>query len=62
MMHEHPFELKHNLALSGLGISWEDMAIVGSLPNLEVLKLRYDACIGDTWETSEGEFCQLRFC
>lgn len=49
------------LSLSGLGLPWEDFKIVGSLPNLEVLKLRDDACIGDTWETRDGEFCKLEF-
>ncbi|KAL8484625.1 hypothetical protein ACS0TY_027067 [Phlomoides rotata] len=69
-MHEFPFELKHNVAfpgtlkkltLSGLGLAWEDIAIVGSFHSLEVLKLRYDACVGDSWETTEGEFSQLKF-
>ncbi|KAL8481131.1 hypothetical protein ACS0TY_027605 [Phlomoides rotata] len=69
-MHEFPSELKHNVAfpgtlkkltLSGLGLAWEDIAIVGSFHSLEVLKLRYDACVGDTWETTEGEFSQLKF-
>ncbi|KAL8557561.1 hypothetical protein ACS0TY_004852 [Phlomoides rotata] len=37
------------------------MSIVGSLPNLQVLKLKNNACGGDTWETSDGEFPQLKF-
>ncbi|KAI3459099.1 hypothetical protein Pfo_015762 [Paulownia fortunei] len=49
------------LSLSGGGLPWKDMTIVGSLPNLQVLKLRDGACIGDKWETTEGEFPQLKF-
>ncbi|KAK6153955.1 hypothetical protein DH2020_013594 [Rehmannia glutinosa] len=61
--------LSHNLAfpvtlkkltLSGCGLSWKDMTIVGLLPNLEVLKLRRNACRGLEWETNEGEFCRLK--
>lgn len=50
-----------NLTLSGLGLPWEDFKIVSSLPNLQVLKLREDACIGETWVTSDGGFCKLEF-
>ncbi|KAL8459484.1 hypothetical protein ACS0TY_036824 [Phlomoides rotata] len=32
------------------------MEVVGSLPNLQVLKLRDYACNCDTWKTNEGEF------
>ncbi|KAL1568202.1 putative late blight resistance protein R1B-16 [Salvia divinorum] len=39
---------------------WEDMRMIGLLPNLQVLKLRRHACLGPEWETSEGEFCQLK--
>lgn len=49
------------LSLSGVGIPWGDMDIVASLPNLRVLKLRNHACVGGTWETSEGGFSQLKF-
>ncbi|XP_047978947.1 putative late blight resistance protein homolog R1A-10 [Salvia hispanica] len=44
------------LELSGEWISWRDMTIVGSLPNLQVLKLKNYACSGEHWETIEGEF------
>ncbi|KAL0397262.1 UNVERIFIED_CONTAM: hypothetical protein Scaly_0174600 [Sesamum calycinum] len=37
------------------------MATIGSLPNLEVLKLRNDAFIGTQWESSEEEFPRLKF-
>lgn len=49
------------LSLSGLKLPWKHMKIVGSLPNLKVLKLRDFACNGVEWETNEGEFCELRF-
>ncbi|KAK4433091.1 putative late blight resistance proteinR1B-16 [Sesamum alatum] len=49
------------LTLSGWHRPWEDMGIVGSLPNLEVLKLRDYAFRGYKWETSEEEFRCLKF-
>ncbi|XP_047983871.1 putative late blight resistance protein homolog R1B-16 [Salvia hispanica] len=54
-----PLSLK-KLELSGGWISWRDMTIVGSLPNLQVLKLKKYACYGEQWETTEGEFRMLR--
>ncbi|KAH6827946.1 hypothetical protein C2S53_013414 [Perilla frutescens var. hirtella] len=44
------------LSLRDLNLAWNDMFIVGSLPNLQVLKLKSCACIGSTWETMEGAF------
>ncbi|KAL8557560.1 hypothetical protein ACS0TY_004851 [Phlomoides rotata] len=55
-----PTTLK-KLTLVGVRLPWKDMSIVGSLPNLQVLKLKDNACVGDTWETSYGEFPQLKF-
>ncbi|KAL8557553.1 hypothetical protein ACS0TY_004845 [Phlomoides rotata] len=55
-----PRSLK-KLSLVGGRLPWKDMSIVGSLPNLQVLKLKDGACDGDTWETSYGEFPQLKF-
>ncbi|KAL0344284.1 UNVERIFIED_CONTAM: Disease resistance protein RPP13 [Sesamum angustifolium] len=49
------------LSLSGWHRAWEDMGIVGSLPNLEVLKLRDYAFRGYKWETNEEEFRCLKF-
>ncbi|KAI3459048.1 hypothetical protein Pfo_015711 [Paulownia fortunei] len=46
-----PRRLKR-LTLSGLRLPWKDMTIVGSLPNLQVLKLRNYACDGDKNKTS----------
>ncbi|KAG8367816.1 hypothetical protein BUALT_Bualt16G0112000 [Buddleja alternifolia] len=37
------------------------MLIIGALPNLEILKLEYNAFVGKIWETRDGEFQQLRF-
>ncbi|XP_047965778.1 putative late blight resistance protein homolog R1B-14 [Salvia hispanica] len=48
------------LTLVGGEFPWEDMSIIGSLPNLQVLKLR-DQCFGKTWETADGEFPELRY-
>ncbi|XP_073121327.1 putative late blight resistance protein homolog R1A-3 [Henckelia pumila] len=48
------------LTLGGVGIPWHDLAIIGSLPNLEVLKLIEHACLGAEWEPNEDEFCKLK--
>ncbi|KAK4438526.1 hypothetical protein Salat_0187000 [Sesamum alatum] len=53
--------ITQKLILTGCQLPWEDMTIVDSLPNLEVLKLRNDAFQGSTWATNEGEFCRLKF-
>ncbi|KAL1546799.1 hypothetical protein AAHA92_23349 [Salvia divinorum] len=57
--HVFPLSLK-KLELNGEWISWKDMTIVGSLPNLHVLKLKNYACYGRHWETINGEFVNLR--
>ncbi|KAH6767849.1 hypothetical protein C2S52_018832 [Perilla frutescens var. hirtella] len=54
-----PWTLK-KLSLVGGGYPWEDMGIIGSLPNLQVLKLLDHACDGQTWETADEEFPQLK--
>nr|GMD48710.1 putative late blight resistance protein homolog R1B-17 [Ipomoea batatas] len=42
-------------------IPWEDMNCISMLPNLEVLKLRNFACVGQEWELiEEGGFPQLK--
>ncbi|KAG6388148.1 hypothetical protein SASPL_153347 [Salvia splendens] len=53
-------KMLRKLILCNMSLPWSEMSIVGSLPNLEVLKLKKFACIGSTWETSEGEFLQLQ--
>ncbi|KAL0418343.1 UNVERIFIED_CONTAM: putative late blight resistance proteinR1A-4 [Sesamum radiatum] len=55
-----PSNLK-KLTLSGCRIPWEKMMVVGTLPNLQVLKLRDHAFEGSTWEPNEGEFSKLKF-
>ncbi|KAL8258058.1 hypothetical protein R6Q59_030099 [Mikania micrantha] len=54
-----PEKLK-KLTLSNTCMDWEDMWVISLLSNLEVLKLKFHACIGDTWETSDAEFKQLK--
>lgn len=49
------------LHLSGLGYPWKYMNIIGSLPNLEVLKLRCYAFRGPKWEVKRGIFSTLRY-
>ncbi|KAL8056606.1 hypothetical protein ABFS82_04G130000 [Erythranthe guttata] len=55
-----PSSLKE-LMLSECKIPWEDMSVVGSLPNLQVLELRKNAAIGQKWIPKEGEFTRLKF-
>ncbi|KAL6533881.1 hypothetical protein OROHE_013714 [Orobanche hederae] len=55
-----PGSLK-KLTLRGTNLSWEDMTRkIGSLPLLEVLKLKQSSCLGRKWKTVEGLFCSLR--
>ncbi|KAL0322259.1 UNVERIFIED_CONTAM: putative late blight resistance proteinR1B-16 [Sesamum calycinum] len=49
------------LTLSGCLFRWEDMTTVGSLQNLEVMKLTSCFFEGCKWETTEGEFPRLKF-
>ncbi|KAL0335538.1 UNVERIFIED_CONTAM: hypothetical protein Sradi_4765700 [Sesamum radiatum] len=49
------------LTLSGCKIPWEKITVVGSLSNLEVLKLRDYAFDGLVWEANEGEFTKLKY-
>ncbi|KAL2492624.1 putative late blight resistance proteinR1B-16 [Abeliophyllum distichum] len=55
-----PESLKKLTLVNGY-IPWEDISIVGSLPNLQVLKLKGYAFDGQEWEPNEGEFLQLKF-
>ncbi|KAK4433089.1 putative late blight resistance proteinR1A-10 [Sesamum alatum] len=55
-----PTTLK-KLTLSGFVLSQQDMATIGSLPNLHVLQLRRCSFRGGKWETTEGEFSRLKF-
>ncbi|KAK4427709.1 putative late blight resistance proteinR1B-16 [Sesamum alatum] len=49
------------LTLSSCGILDPDMHRIGSLPNLEILKLQGCNFISGEWWSDEGEFCQLQF-
>ncbi|KAG6395759.1 hypothetical protein SASPL_141883 [Salvia splendens] len=50
------------LTLGGCGISWEEMrGMIGSLVNLEVLKLEYLSVVGEEWVAVEGDFPMLKF-
>ncbi|KAH0775242.1 hypothetical protein KY290_012379 [Solanum tuberosum] len=42
-------------------LAWKDLSIVGKLPKLEVLKLSYNAFIGEEWEVVEEGFPHLKF-
>ncbi|KAL2515236.1 Disease resistance RPP8-like protein 3 [Forsythia ovata] len=55
-----PISLK-KLSFSFCYLSWEDMTIVGSLPNLQVLKLLWSSFVGLEWKPNEGEFLQLKY-
>lgn len=50
------------LTLSGFAPEWKEISKIGKLPNLEVLKLRNSSCFsGSSWETSDGEFLNLKY-
>ncbi|EYU22216.1 hypothetical protein ABFS82_09G010700 [Erythranthe guttata] len=52
------------ISLSGCGFQWRSMGVIGELPNLEVLKLRWCAFSGAEWEIAGGEgelFPRLKF-
>ncbi|KAL0421961.1 UNVERIFIED_CONTAM: putative late blight resistance proteinR1A-10 [Sesamum latifolium] len=55
-----PLNLR-KLTLIGCTISWENMTVIGSLSNLEVLKLRSFDFEGSIWEPNEGEFTKLKY-
>ncbi|XP_073118594.1 putative late blight resistance protein homolog R1A-3 [Henckelia pumila] len=54
-----PHSLKE-LTLSSCRLSWEDLTLVGSLPHLEVLKLKRYGVQGPEWNPVEGEFLKLK--
>lgn len=49
------------LTLSKLGLPCEKMSLIGTLPNLEILKLECDAFEGRSWNTKDDEFQKLKF-
>ncbi|XP_076905017.1 putative late blight resistance protein homolog R1B-16 isoform X2 [Bidens hawaiensis] len=54
-----PEKLK-KLTLSNTGIDWKEMWTFAWLPSLEVLNLKFQACIGEIWETGDAEFRRLK--
>ncbi|KAG6388152.1 hypothetical protein SASPL_153351 [Salvia splendens] len=52
-------EMLKKLTLRDLNLTQNNMIIVGSLPNLQVLKLKGCTWSGGTWETTEGTFPAL---
>ncbi|KAL2482260.1 putative disease resistance protein RDL6 [Forsythia ovata] len=56
----YPTSLKKFTLVEG-SLSREAMSIVGSLPNLQVLKLRRIAFFHREWITNAGEFLQLKY-
>ncbi|KAL3499041.1 hypothetical protein ACH5RR_041773 [Cinchona calisaya] len=55
-----PMNLK-KLTLSSLCWKWSEISIIRKLPNLEVLKLRYESFKGKVWDMEEGEFPKLKY-
>ncbi|XP_076886051.1 putative late blight resistance protein homolog R1A-10 [Bidens hawaiensis] len=55
-----PATLK-TLTLAECCLSWSDMSIIQSLPNLQYLKLNDNAFSGSCWNTDGQEFPQLKF-
>ncbi|XP_022846898.1 putative late blight resistance protein homolog R1A-10 [Olea europaea var. sylvestris] len=55
-----PMNIK-KLTLSNLGLPWEKMSLIGTLPKLEILKLEDEAFEGKIWNTMDDEFQKLKF-
>lgn len=53
-------EMLKKLTLSNIGMDWEEMWTFSLLPHLEILKLKFNACIGGRWEASDAEFVRLK--
>ncbi|KAL7000832.1 hypothetical protein U1Q18_001982 [Sarracenia purpurea var. burkii] len=50
------------LSLQNTTLNWEEISILeGGLPNLEVLKLLDQACVGSVWNTNDGAFPRLKY-
>ncbi|XP_057780807.1 putative late blight resistance protein homolog R1C-3 [Salvia miltiorrhiza] len=54
-----PVSLK-KLSLKNCSLDWNDLTIIGSLPQLEALELG-DSVKGQNWSPVDGEFLRLRF-
>ncbi|KAL3501997.1 hypothetical protein ACH5RR_036446 [Cinchona calisaya] len=57
----YPSPYLKKLILSNLGRPWDEISVIGELPNLEVLKLVEGAFVGRQWDMREGEFQKLKF-
>ncbi|XP_027151899.1 putative late blight resistance protein homolog R1B-14 [Coffea eugenioides] len=55
-----PSNLK-KLTISNARLPWDEISVIGQLPNLEVLKLLSKAFEGQQWDMREGEFQKLKF-
>lgn len=55
-----PQSLKR-LTLSNLALPWDEISIIGRLPQLEILKLLYNAFKGSEWNMKDYEFPRLKF-
>ncbi|KAI3467120.1 hypothetical protein Pfo_023783 [Paulownia fortunei] len=55
-----PSNLK-KLTLTKFCLPWREISKVGTLPNLEVLKLLFRAFEGKTWDMRDGEFLKLKY-
>ncbi|KAL3498974.1 hypothetical protein ACH5RR_041706 [Cinchona calisaya] len=55
-----PKNLK-KLTLLSLHWQWSEISSIGKLPNLEVLKLKYESFEGEVWDMEEGEFPKLKY-
>ncbi|KAL7160482.1 hypothetical protein ABFS83_01G098000 [Erythranthe nasuta] len=49
------------ICLSGCGLPWKHMELIGTLPTLRVLKLRWYAFCGPEWKTSDVQFPWLDY-
>ncbi|XP_019163190.1 PREDICTED: putative late blight resistance protein homolog R1A-10 [Ipomoea nil] len=67
--HDDPIILPHAsafpvqlrmLTLKGTLLPWDAMEVIGMLPNLEVLKLKFGACKGQHWEHTGDWFPKLK--
>nr|GME03263.1 putative late blight resistance protein homolog R1A-3 isoform X1 [Ipomoea batatas] len=55
-----PQSLKR-LTLSNLALPWDEISIIGRLPQLEVLKLLCNAFKGSKWEMTDDTFPRLKY-
>ncbi|XP_060210045.1 putative late blight resistance protein homolog R1B-16 isoform X2 [Lycium barbarum] len=50
----------NKLKLRGTKLRWEELNIIGEIPNLEVLKLKWNGCEGGEWHPIAGGFTRLK--